>query len=225
MYKNTFIDNEFHYHYVNGLKVVTLHMPSFYTVSAGLFIKVGGRYEELHQMGISHFIEHLLFKGSDKYSCREISEIIEGCGGQINAYTLEEYTCFHFKTFPQHFYESMDVLLDMITKPAFSEEDFKKEREIILEEIRACEDQPNEYIHDVFASLIWPDHPLGNIIVGTEDTLSTLSFNDVWGFFYKTLCIAKYCISCSRSVFIIMSYNNGYYLTTIDLELVKVTGM
>lgn len=167
----------------SGLKVVTVEMPNFYTVSAGLFVKAGSRLERQEQMGISHFIEHLLFKGSAKYSAKEISEIIEGKGGVLNAYTAEESSCFYFKTLPQSFFESLDVLVDLFTQPLFDRNEVEKERDVVIEELHSYEDQPNAYIEDLFGSVIWHGHPLGNMILGTKENVARHSVDDLYEFF------------------------------------------
>lgn len=167
----------------NGLKVVTVEMPNFYTVSAGLFANVGSRFEDHHQMGISHFIEHLLFKGSKNYSARKISEIIEGRGGFLNAYTSEESTCFYFKTMPNSFFESLDVLLDLYTSPLFDPHEIEKEKDVVIEELHSYEDQPSAYIDDLFGMTMWQGHPLGHLILGTESTILKHTKSELLDFF------------------------------------------
>lgn len=169
----------------SGLKVITVEMPNFYTISAGLFANVGSRYEHESEMGISHFIEHLLFKGSKKYSAKKISEIIEGRGGFLNAYTSEESTCFYFKTLPSSFFESLDVLVDLYTEPLFDPIDIEKEKDVVIEEIHSYEDQPSAYIDDLFGTTIWKNHPLGNLILGKRETVLKHDKEEINGFFNK----------------------------------------
>lgn len=168
-----------------GLKVVTVEMPAFYTVSAGFLVKAGSRYEQPHEVGLSHFIEHMLFKGSRKYSATQISQKIEGRGGQLNAYTCEESTCFYLKTLPESFFESMDVLLDLFTSPQFDASELEKEREVIIEELHAYEDQPSLYIDDLFSSVIWSGHPLGNLILGAEEQIAGYTKTDIENYFHR----------------------------------------
>lgn len=169
----------------SGLKVITVEMPNFYTVSGGLFANVGSRYERGKEMGISHFIEHLLFKGSKKYSARKISEVIEGRGGFLNAYTSEESTCFYFKTLPQSFFESLDVLVDLYTEPLFDPAEIEKEKDVVIEELHSYEDQPSAYIDDLFGATIWKGHPLGNMILGLEENILNHTVEDVNNYFRK----------------------------------------
>lgn len=160
-------------------------MPSAYTVSAGLFAGVGSRFEKPAEMGMSHFIEHMLFKGGSKYSAKGISESIEGAGGSINGYTTEESTCFYVKALPESFRDCMDVLLDMYTAPLFNLDDLEKEREVIIEEIHSCEDQPSSFINDLFSSVVFPGHPLGNWILGTEDSVSKITAEQLRAFYER----------------------------------------
>jgi predicted Zn-dependent peptidase len=169
----------------SGLKVITVEMSNFYTVSAGLFARCGSRYEVASQMGISHFIEHLLFKGSKKYPSKKITEIIEGQGGFLNAYTSEESTCYYFKTMPQSFFDSLDVLVDIYTEPLFDPVEIEKEKDVVIEEIHSYEDQPSSYIEDVFGGVIWHNHPLGNLILGKKETILSHNQDKINSFFSK----------------------------------------
>lgn len=169
----------------SGLKVITVEMPAFYTISAGFFVRAGSRYELPHEIGLSHFIEHMLFKGSHKFSALQISQMIEGRGGQLNAYTCEESTCFYLKTQPESFFTSLDVLLDLYTAPQFNLSDLEKEREVIIEELHAYEDQPSLYIDDLFASVIWSGHPLGNLILGAEEQIAKYTLDDIKNYFHR----------------------------------------
>ncbi|MDR3623998.1 MAG: pitrilysin family protein [Chlamydiales bacterium] len=169
----------------SGLRLVTVEMPNFYTVSAGLFAYVGSRFEKKQDVGISHLIEHLLFKGSKKYSSKAISEIIEGRGGFFNAYTAEENSCFYFKTLQASFFESLDVLIDFYTAPLFDPVEVDKEREVIIEEIHSYEDQPSSYVEDLFSSVIWKNHSLGNLILGNEENILRFTVEDIKNYFNK----------------------------------------
>ena len=169
----------------SGLRVVTVEMPNFYTIAAGLFASVGSRYEHEDEMGISHFIEHLLFKGSKKFSAKKISEIIEGRGGFLNAYTSEESTCFYFKTLPNSFFESLDVLVDLYTDPLFDPIEIEKEKDVVIEELHSYEDQPSAYIDDLFGATIWKNHPLGNLILGKKETVLKHNYDKISAYFNK----------------------------------------
>ncbi len=184
----------------SGLSLVSCSMPGYSTISIGLFVRLGARYESPESAGKAHLIEHLLFKGSKKYSSVQINELIEGKGGSLNAYTAEEDTCFYVKTFPQYFEEVMDVLLDLFTSPTFNEEDFEKEKHIVIEEIRSYEDQPSSYIQDLFSTVIWPDHPLGNMILGTEESLEEMTTESLHAFFQEHYTLPNISLSVAGNV-------------------------
>lgn len=158
----------------SGLSVVTLHHPQAYAVSAGIHVRTGSRYEKPAEMGVCHLIEHMLFKGSPRYNAQEVTHLLEGEGGQINAYTSQDSTCYYIKTLPDAFAQSMDVLFDVFTSPLFAKEELEKERLVIIEEILAYEDQPLSQLEESFSRLLWGDHPLGNPILGTRETLDAL---------------------------------------------------
>ena len=155
----------------NGLTVVTAEMPQMASVSLGLWIGVGGRYEPAELNGVSHFIEHLLFKGTRKRSAREISQAVEGIGGYLNAFTSEENTCFYSKALHDRFDELLDVLADMFLNSRFDPADVEKERGVIKDELAMYADQPAQYVQELLNATTWPDQPLGRPLTGTNKTL------------------------------------------------------
>ncbi|HWD19178.1 MAG TPA: pitrilysin family protein [Verrucomicrobiae bacterium] len=155
----------------NGLTVVTAEMPHMASVSLGLWAGVGGRYETESLSGVSHFIEHLLFKGTRRRSARQISEGVEGLGGYLNAFTSEEHTCFYAKAGAQHFEQLLDVLADMFLHAAFDPKEIDKERDVIKEEIAMYLDQPQQHVQELLNAAMWPGHPMGRSITGTEKSL------------------------------------------------------
>lgn len=155
----------------SGPSVVIRPMAHAASVAAGAWIRVGGRYEPPAQSGISHFVEHLLFKGTRSRSCEQLKQAIEGVGGSLNGFTAEEFTCYMAKVPAAHLDRALVVLADMALHPAFHPIDVEKEREVILEEIRMYEDTPAQYVHDLFNQLLWPNHPLGNLLAGTMATV------------------------------------------------------
>ncbi len=158
-------------------------MPHLHSTSAGIYGRVGGRFEDASKMGISHFVEHMLFKGSQHYSAKQISQLIEGNGGYLNAYTAEEHSCFYFKTLKKSLFSSLDVLVDMYTTPQFNKEEFEKEREVILEEIHSYEDNPAQAIDDLFASVIWEGHPLAHYILGEPHHIEKMTVKHLEEYF------------------------------------------
>lgn len=163
----------------NGLKVVSCTMPDRQSLSLGIWIKVGGRFEAAQNKGISHFLEHLLFKGTKKYSCRQIKEAIEGRGGALNAFTSEEVTCYLVKLPAVYLDLALDVLSDMVLYPALPEEEVEKERTVILEEIKMYKDLPQSYVYELLDELLWPGQPLGMSIAGTLDSVAGIKREEI----------------------------------------------
>jgi len=166
----------------NNLQIAAYPMPGMDSVSIGIWAGIGGRYETSAQQGISHFIEHLLFKGSKKRSAVEISRAIEGVGGSINAYTSEEYTCFFIKVRGRHQGLALDVLWDMVLNPLFEPKNVEKERLVIKEEIHMILDYPSHYVRELVQKLMWEGHPLGRMLVGTEESLNVIKISDIIDF-------------------------------------------
>ncbi|MGE5544479.1 MAG: M16 family metallopeptidase, partial [Bacillota bacterium] len=159
----------------NGATVVTEEIPYVRSAAIGVFVKVGSKHEPAELNGISHFIEHMLFKGTESMNARQIAESFEKMGGQLNAYTSKEHTCFYARVLDESLYEAMDVLFDMLFNSAMNERDVETERGVIVEEINMYEDTPDELIHDIFAQTIMAGHPLGRPILGHEETIASLS--------------------------------------------------
>ncbi|MBL7170679.1 MAG: insulinase family protein [Candidatus Omnitrophica bacterium] len=159
----------------NGVRVVLYPMPHMSSATVGVWIGTGSRYESEMNTGISHFLEHLLFKGTERRTCRQIKEAIESKGGVLNAFTGEEMTCYWAKVIPRHLPEAIDVLCDMTRAPLLATEEIEKEKRVIVEEISMYLDLPMHYVHILFDKLLWPDQPLGQLIVGTREVVR--SFN------------------------------------------------
>ncbi len=155
----------------NGLRVVSYRMPQRESFSLGIFIKVGGRYENSQNKGMAHFLEHLLFKGSRDYSCRKIKESIEGVGGSLNGFTSEELTCYLVKMPSIYLEKALNILSDMVIRPKLSQVEIKKERTVILEELKMYKDLPQSYVYELLDELLWPNQPLGAPIIGSVDSL------------------------------------------------------
>lgn len=158
-----------------GLTLVLVEMPGMTSVSVGLWVAVGGRYETESLNGASHFIEHLLFKGTRRRSAREISQAVEGLGGYLNAFTAEENTCFYAKAPGEHFAAVFEVLEDMVLNSRFAPEDVGREREVIKEEAAMYRDQPHHRVEELLNAMQWPDQPLGRPLTGTNETLDGLN--------------------------------------------------
>jgi len=184
----------------NGLRIITRRMPDMQSVSLGIWIKVGGRYENDNDKGISHFIEHLLFKGTKKYSCRAIKESIEGVGGSLNGFTSEELTCYLVKM-PSNYLElALDILSDMVIDPVFPPLEVEKEKQVILEEIKMYRDQPQSYVHELLDALLWPDQPLGIPIIGSPESVSRINRKDLLSFKSRAYTPMNIVVSCAGVV-------------------------
>lgn len=165
--------------YPNGVKLVYRRMEGVSSASFGIWINTGSRNEDAANNGVSHFLEHLLFKGSKSYSNDEIKENIEGRGGLLNAFTSEENTCYYAKFLGKHLKKVATVLSDMVLRPLLKKEDIDKERLVIIEEIKMYRDLPQFQVQEIFDELLWPDHPLGRNIAGTLETVGALSQADI----------------------------------------------
>ncbi|MDI6606695.1 MAG: pitrilysin family protein, partial [Candidatus Omnitrophota bacterium] len=163
----------------NGLKLVSYNMPQRQSLALGIWIKVGGRFEDAGNKGISHFLEHLLFKGTKKYSCRKIKESIEGVGGTLNAFTSEEVTCYLVKLPAAYQDLALDILSDMVLNPSLPAEEVEKERTVILEEIKMYKDLPQSYVHELLEGLLWPGQPLGMNIAGTFESVAGIKREEI----------------------------------------------
>lgn len=164
----------------NGLRVITSHMPHTRSVTVGVFIGTGSRYERNEEAGVSHFIEHVCFKGTDRrQTSREISEAIEGVGGILNGGTDKEVTLYWCKVPQTHFATAVDVLSDMIRYSKFETDELEKERQVIIEEINMCLDNPQHSVDLLIDDVIWPEQALGRDVAGTKDTVNTVSREDM----------------------------------------------
>jgi len=159
----------------NGIRVVMEHIPFVRSVAMGVYVHSGSRYEAAAVSGISHFIEHMLFKGTQKRTARDIADEMDAIGGQMNAYTSKEYTCFYARVLDEHAEIALDVLSDMYLNPRFDEADIQKEINVVVEEISMREDSPDDLVHYVMQRGVWKGHALGRDIAGTAKTVK--SFN------------------------------------------------
>src|ERR1700687_2812114 len=155
----------------NGVRVVTEYMPHVRSVSLGVWIRTGSRRETSEENGISHFIEHMLFKGTKNRSAEEIARSVDSIGGGLDAFTAKEMVSYNTKVLDEHLPIAFDVLADMVRNPLFREEDIEKEKGVILEELKMEVDNPEYLLHEVFCSNFWKDHPIGKPILGTKDTV------------------------------------------------------
>ena len=158
----------------NGLQIATNRLEGRNSIGLAIWVRVGGRHESKRLSGISHFVEHMLFKGTETRSTKRIKEEIEGIGGSMNAFTGEESTCYFVKVPKPHFADSFAVLQDMVNHSTFKPDEIKKERTVILEEIKMYLDQPSQHVHEMIGELLWPNHALGRTISGTCQTVNRI---------------------------------------------------
>src|SRR5436190_19273261 len=172
----------------NGLIVLTEEMQHIRSVSIGIWIKTGSRDEDLQWNGISHFIEHMVFKGTKHRSAQDIARQVDSIGGNMDAFTAKECICFNIKVLDDHLPIAMDVLSDLVLNPIFNSKDILRERGVILEEIKMDEDSPDYLVHEIFTQNFWKDHPLGKPILGTKETVRRFEqpalFDYYGSFFY-----------------------------------------
>ncbi len=170
----------------NGLTLITERMSGVRSISLGIWLKKGSRHENNDQNGISHFIEHLLFKGTESRSAQEIALTIDSIGGQIDAFTSKEYTCFYAKVLDEHLPVALNLLSDIVLHPRFDSKDIERERKVIFEEIKMVEDTPDELVFDLFTEHFWKGHPLGQPVQGTIDKVSKITQQKLMRYFKKS---------------------------------------
>jgi predicted Zn-dependent peptidase len=169
----------------NGLRVITEAIPAMRSVSFGIWVNVGSRDEAGGLSGVSHFLEHLLFKGTRRRSALDISAQIEAVGGETNAFTTREYTCYYARVLDADLRLAIDVMCDLVSSSVLAEPDVETERGVILEEIAMHDDEPDEEVHDMLTSAVYGDHPLGRLISGTAGTVSPMSRAQILRFYRR----------------------------------------
>ncbi|HZL05365.1 MAG TPA: pitrilysin family protein, partial [Coriobacteriia bacterium] len=154
----------------NGITVITEPMDTVRSVTLGIWCAVGSRDETPSEAGMSHFMEHMMFKGTPTRSAAEISQAFDRLGAQFNAGTDREFTCYFARLLDEHTAKAMEILSDMVVNASLAQEACVSEREVVLEEISRYEDAPDEQVHELFASTLMPSHPLGLPVIGTKET-------------------------------------------------------
>ena len=167
----------------NGVRVITETMPHVRSVSVGFWVAAGSRRETPEQNGLSHFIEHMVFKGTSNRSAEEIARSVDSIGGNLDAFTAKELVCFNTKVIDEHLPLAFDVLSDLLLRPLFREDDIVKEKGVILEELKMDEDNPDYLVHEIFTANFWKDHPLGKPIIGTKDTVKRFDRNSIESYY------------------------------------------
>lgn len=202
----------------NGITVVSQAFKDRESVALGIWVNAGGRYEDARIKGAAHFFEHMAFKGSRKYSCTEIKEKIEGVGGALNAFTAEEQTCFFAKVPRKHFAQTFDILADIVFFPNIEKKDLEKERTVILEEIKMYHDLPQHRVMELLDGLLWPDHPLGQNLAGTPDSVGKMGVQDLRTFHQQYYVPSRVVVSVCGAV------DHGSVASAVARKLKMVSG-
>jgi predicted Zn-dependent peptidase len=169
----------------NGLTIITEPMPAVRSVSIGIWLKTGSRHERKSENGISHFIEHMLFKGTKNRSAEEIARSADSIGGHLDAFTAKETTGFSIKALDEHLHRAFEILADLVKNPLLRQEDITKERQVIQEEIKMVEDTPDDLVHEIFTGRYWKGHALGRPILGTRRTVAGFDRRGLLAYFRR----------------------------------------
>lgn len=172
----------------NGIRIVTEKIPTAHSATIGFWVENGSRHEKAAQQGISHFVEHMLFKGTTRRTALDIAKEIDSVGGVLNGFTSREYSCYYAKVMARKLPMAIDLLSDIVLNSIFDTEELEKERKVILQEILMLEDTPDDRIHDLFSQMIWKDHPLGYPVLGTRETVGQLSREALLSFLAERYC-------------------------------------
>ena len=184
----------------NGVRIVLEQIPTVRSVAIGVWIGTGSRNENPENNGISHFLEHMFFKGTKTRSAREIAESFDSIGGQVNAFTSKEYTCYYAKVLDNHAPFALEVLADMFFNSTFDSEELNKEKNVVNEEIKMYEDTPDDIVHDLLSQAVYGDHPLGYPILGTEETLQSFTGEKLEQYMHDTYRPENVVISIAGNV-------------------------
>ena len=186
--------------YASGLRIVTERMPGMRSVAMGVWVAVGSRDERHTLAGASHFLEHLLFKGTRRRTARDIADAFDAVGGDLNAFTAKEATCYYCRVRDQDLPMAVESMSDMLQNSVIAKADVDAERLVILEEINMHEDDPGDLIHDLFATTLWGDHPLGRPVLGTRDTIRSMSRDQVKSFYQRRYRPARFVIAAAGNL-------------------------
>jgi len=171
--------------YASGLRVITEEMPGTRSVALAVWVDVGSRDERPQIAGSSHFLEHLLFKGTKRRTARDIAEAFDAVGGDLNAFSAKEFTCYYCRVIDRDLPMAVDFMADMMLSSVISRTDLEAERQVILEEIHMHEDDPGDLIHDLFAETLWKGHPLGRPVLGSKESIASVTRDQVRGFYRR----------------------------------------
>lgn len=184
----------------NGVCILTEEIPHVRSAAVGFWVDAGSRDEADSVSGVCHFIEHMLFKGTENRSAKDIAEALDRVGGQLNAFTTKEYTCYYARVLDEHLELAVDVLTDMLFHSRFAPEDVERERNVIVEEIKMYEDTPDELVHDILAKALWNTHALGRPVIGSAGVIQNLSWGDLLDYYDRHYRHGRYVIAVAGNV-------------------------
>lgn len=163
----------------NGVRIISEHIPYVESIALGVWVGVGAKYEQPEEYGVTHFIEHMLFKGTSRRSARDIADEIAGVGGHINAATDREYTTYYVRMLKESLPPALDVLGDMLLNSSFDPEEIEREKDVVFEEIKRYVDMPEDHVHDILTEITWGEHQLGHPVIGTVETVASRKREDL----------------------------------------------
>ncbi|MBI2468108.1 MAG: insulinase family protein [Candidatus Rokubacteria bacterium] len=181
----------------NGIRIVTERIPHVRSVAIGVWVDTGSRHEPFPRRGVSHFIEHLVFKGTDSRTAEEIAKAVDSVGGQMDAFTTKEHTCFYVTVLDLHLPLAADLLSDILLRPLFATDDIEREKTVVLQEFRMVDDTPDDLIHDLFAERVWSGHPLGRPILGDKQIVLGLDRETILAHFVEEYCPGRITIAAA----------------------------
>jgi len=184
----------------NGLRIITETMPSLRSVAMGCWVDTGARDENDNEAGVSHFLEHLLFKGSDKLSAREVNETLDAIGAESNAFTSKEATCYWTRLLDQDLAVGMDVLSEIIQRPAFRPNEIDSERQVVVEEINMNDDDPSDVVFENFSTAVFANHPLQEPVLGTRESIRSMTRDDIHGYWKRRYGAGSLVVAAAGSV-------------------------
>jgi predicted Zn-dependent peptidase len=184
----------------NGIRLVTEWIPHVRSVAVGVWVETGSRHEPGDRIGISHFIEHLVFKGTETRTAEDIARAVDSVGGQMDAFTTKEHTCFYVTVLDEHLPLAADLLADVLLRPLFDAGDIEREKTVVLQEFGMVDDTPDDVIHDLFAERVWPHHPLGRPILGDRKVVQGLDRDTVLRYFRTEYCPERITIAAAGHV-------------------------
>jgi len=212
----------------NSLRLVMEEIPHVRSVSVGIWIGTGSRNETEEFSGISHFIEHMLFKGTSHRTAREIAEALDGVGGQIDAFTGRETTCYEVKVLDQHLPLGIEILADILLHSVFDRKEIEKEKQVVLEEIKMYEDSPDELIHDLFSRALWWSHPLGQPVLGSRKVIEGLTRQKIIDYLHQSYLPRRIVIAVAGNISfpevkdLVRHYFGGWQSSSTTMDTGKI---